>query len=99
MQIELIRSLFKLIYLSAAQINSPVGAFDDAVFVGFVNDVSDFFIRLQMGVALNAAEKLNAILGDVRDFVSEVALHNFFKKTIPLRDYRFSHRYLAAQII
>lgn len=64
-----------------------------------INDVSDFFIRLQMGVALNAAEKLNAILGDVRDFVSEVAMHRFFEKIIPLRDYRFSHRYLAAQIV
>lgn len=64
-----------------------------------INDVSDFFIRLQMGVPLNAAEKLNAILGDVRDFVSEVALHSFFEEKIPLRDYRFSHRYLAAQIV
>lgn len=64
-----------------------------------INDVSDFFIRLQMGVPLNPAEKLNAILGDVRDFVCEVSLHSFFTNTIPARDYRFSHRYLAAQIV
>lgn len=64
-----------------------------------INDVADFFIRLQMGVALNAAEKLNAILGDVRDFVCEVAQHSFFKETISVRDYRFSHRYLSAQIV
>lgn len=64
-----------------------------------INDVADFFIRLQLGVPLNPAEKLNAILGDVRDFVCEVSQHGFFKKTIYVRDYRFSHRYLAAQIV
>jgi hypothetical protein len=64
-----------------------------------VNDVADFFIRLQMGVPLVPAEKLNAILGDVRDFVYEVAQHTFFTSTIPARDYRFSHRYLSAQIV
>lgn len=64
-----------------------------------INDVADFFIRLQLGVPLNPAEKLNAILGDVRDFVCEVSQHDFFKKTICVRDYRFSHRYLAAQIV
>lgn len=63
-----------------------------------ITDVADFFIRLQMGVPLNAAEKLNAILGDVRDFVREVSEHSFFKKTMSIRDHRFSHRYLAAQI-
>lgn len=73
----------------------------DVVFISnaSINDVADFFIRLQMGVALNAAEKLNAILGDVRDFVCEVSQHSFFKETISVRDYRFSHRYLAAQIV
>ena len=73
----------------------------DVVFISnaSINDVADFFIRLQMGVALNAAEKLNAILGDVRDFVVEVSQHSFFKETISIRDYRFSHRYLASQIV
>lgn len=64
-----------------------------------INDVADFFIRLQEGVALIPAEKLNAILGDVRDFVCEVSQHSFFTETISLRDYRFSHNYLSAQII
>jgi hypothetical protein len=63
------------------------------------NDVADFFIRLQMGVPLNPAEKLNALLGDVRDFVCEVSQHRFFTDTIPARDHRFSHRYLSAQIV
>jgi hypothetical protein len=73
----------------------------DVVFISnaSINDVADFFIRLQMGVPLNAAEKLNAILGDVRDFVCEVSQHKFFKEVISVRDYRFSHRYLAAQIV
>lgn len=73
----------------------------DVVFISnaSINDVADFFIRLQMGVALNAAEKLNAILGDIRDFVCEVSQHKFFKQAIPIRNYRFSHRYLAAQIV
>jgi hypothetical protein len=63
------------------------------------NDVADYFIRLQAGVPLNPAEKLNAILGDVRDFVYEVCGHDFFTTTIPRKDHRFSNRYLSAQIV
>ena len=39
-----IRSLFTRFSLAGPQINSPAGALDDAVFVGSINDVSDFFL-------------------------------------------------------
>jgi hypothetical protein len=71
----------------------------DIIMNASICDVADFFIRLQNGAPLNSAEKLNAILGDMRDFVCEVAKHRFFTDIISVKDYRFSHRYLAAQII
>jgi len=40
----MIRYLFALFSLAAAQIYSPAGALDDAVFVGSINDVSNFFL-------------------------------------------------------
>lgn len=61
-------------------------------------EISEMFQRLQMGVPLNAAEKLNAIGGNMRDFVNELAKHSFFSKTI-VKSSRGAHELICAQII
>ena len=43
------------------------------------DEVRDMFSRLQNGTTLKAQEKRNAMSGDMRDFVKEIALHPFFK--------------------
>ena len=60
-------------------------------------EISEMFQRLQMGVPLNAAEKLNAIGGNMRDFVNELARHPFFSKTI-VKSSRGAHELIGAQI-
>jgi hypothetical protein len=54
------------------------------------------FLRLQEGLPLNSAEKLNAIMGFLRNEIVKLAKHPFMKK-VSIRDYRFTHRYLLAQ--
>jgi len=54
------------------------------------------FLRLQEGVPLNSAEKLNAMTGFLRNEIVELSRHPVLKKS-GIRDYRFSHRYILAQ--
>lgn len=59
---------------------------------------SDIFLRLQEGMPLNSPEKLNAISGFMRRRVLELSRHPFFRD-LGVKDTRFAHRYLAAQIL
>ncbi len=59
---------------------------------------TDIFMRLQEGVRLNHAEKLNAIRSKMRKAVIEISKHPFFSAT-SLKNIRFSHRYYAAQML
>ena len=73
------------------------------IYATIVHNVDDattctIFLRLQEGMPLNSAEKLNAILGQVHDIVVDLAHHNFFSLT-GLSEYRFSRRYNTAQIL
>lgn len=56
------------------------------------------FLRLQLGVPLNAGEKLNAMVGDMKDFIfRELSNHAYFNfLNIPQR--RFSKQLTASQI-
>jgi len=54
------------------------------------------FLRLQEGLPLNSAEKLNAMIGFLRNEIVELAKHNFLER-LGIKDYRFSHRYILAQ--
>ena len=42
-------------------------------------EVRDLFLRLQEGVTLNPPEKRNAMIGNMRDFISELASHKVFQ--------------------
>jgi len=70
----------------------------DKVFGGTDQEVASVFLRLQEGMALNVPEKLNAMLGKMRDFVYELSRQPIFKNGVKIGEYRFTHRHIAAQI-
>ncbi len=60
-------------------------------------EIRDLFLRLQLGVPTNTAEKLNAISGKMTQFVKKISNHNFFKNKIVLKNNRLAHFAVAAQ--
>jgi hypothetical protein len=60
--------------------------------------VTEIFLRLQEGLALNMAEKLNAIIGKMRDVIIELSKYNDVLKSTGIEEFRFAHRLLMAQI-
>jgi len=58
---------------------------------------SRIFLRVQEGMPLIGAEKLNAMRGKFRNKVFEISQHPFFKET-SVSEFRFSYRYLVAQL-
>jgi len=61
-------------------------------------ETSRIFLRLQEGVPLNPAEKLNAIQSIARKEVYELSGHEFIKKT-KISEYRFNKRYVLSQLL
>ncbi len=63
-------------------------------------EMEEMFLRLQDGVPLNAAEKRNAISGNVRDFVRDVAsTHQLMTSSLPFPDMRYSYDEIVAQML
>jgi len=58
---------------------------------------SQIFLRVQEGMPLNAAEKLNAMTGKIRNSIVDLSEHPFLRQT-NVTQFRFGHRYLCAQI-
>lgn len=61
-------------------------------------EIRDLFLRLQLGVPTNTAEKLNAIAGKMTSFVKRLSTHNFFKNKVTIKNNRLAHFAVAAQI-
>ena len=61
-------------------------------------EVREMFLRLQNGTSLKAQEKRHAMPGKMRDFVCDVASHNFFKNSVDFADSRFIYEHVAAQM-
>jgi len=61
--------------------------------------IEDMFSRLNEAVPLNAAEKRNAIGGDVVRAIAEVSQHNFFAERVKFRNNRYQHREAAARFL
>ncbi len=61
-------------------------------------EIRDMFIRLQGGTPLKPQEKRNAMTGDMRDFVTEIAEHPFFE-SCKFSNERFAFDHMAAQTI
>ena len=73
------------------------------VSVGTENDdidlIEDMFSRLNEAVPLNAAEKRNAIGGDLVIAIRKVSGHDFFNKRVKFDDARYRHREVAARML
>lgn len=54
-------------------------------------DLEELFKRLQLGTPLITAEKINAVMGQMRNFCHDIADKPFFHDKIALRDTRYSH--------
>jgi Protein of unknown function DUF262 len=61
------------------------------------DEVREMFLRLQNGTSLKAQEKRNAMTGNMRTFVKEVAKHPFFE-SCKFADTRFAYDHVAAQM-
>ncbi len=54
-------------------------------------ELTGLFQRLQMGVGLTPDERLNAVLGDLRDFCWDMARHKFFAEKVLISEKRYAH--------
>ena len=61
--------------------------------------IEDMFSRLNEAVPLNAAEKRNAIGGDMVDAIRRVASHDLFAECVRFSNSRFQHREIAARML
>jgi hypothetical protein len=61
-------------------------------------EVEEMFLRLQNGTTLNAAEKRNAMPGNMKEFVRELAGHRFFQ-SCGFKNHRFAYDLVASQMI
>lgn len=61
--------------------------------------IEDMFSRLNEAVPLNAAEKRNAIGGDMARAYEGVAKHPFFLKKIRFSNRRYQHREVSARLL
>ncbi len=61
--------------------------------------IEDMFSRLNEAVPLNAAEKRNAIGGDMVSAIRSVANHDFFSRCVSFGNKRFQHRESAARLL
>ncbi|MFC6656504.1 DUF262 domain-containing protein [Roseibium salinum] len=61
--------------------------------------IEDMFSRLNEAVPLNAAEKRNAIGGDLVAAINEVSRHCYFTDCVKFNDARYKHREVAARLL
>lgn len=61
--------------------------------------IEEMFSRLNEAVPLNAAEKRNAIGGDMAKAFTEIAESTFLTKKVRFSDQRYRHREVAARLI
>lgn len=74
-----------------------------ALQITLIDDVSDeylrkLFLRLQLGLLLVAGEKLNALVGLMRNFVFNKMVKHPFIKSLKISERRFAKQTLCAQI-
>ena len=60
-------------------------------------EVKDFFQRLQEGLPLTSAEKLNSVHSKLRNYVDKLAKHRFFGKT-STSDRRYGHFDIVSKV-
>ena len=60
-------------------------------------ELEELFQRLQLGTPLNSPERLNAVGGEMRDFVKTLAKTHYFTDSIAVKDTRFAHFDIASK--
>lgn len=63
------------------------------------DDIEELFSRLNNGEPLNAAEKRNALGGDMIALIRHFAKHSFFQNRLGFSNKRASHQEVAAKLI
>ncbi|MCR9193088.1 MAG: DUF262 domain-containing protein [Hyphomonas sp.] len=86
-----LRSKFDIYFLDVVIV-------DDAIQTDEEDEVRDMFLRLQNGTTLKAQEKRNAMPGQMRDFIKDVAGHRFFENC-KFTNSRFAFDHIAAQMV
>lgn len=66
---------------------------------GDLDLIEDMFSRLNEAVPLNAAEKRNAIGGEMVLAINEIAKHPYFDNRVKFTDSRYRHREVAARLL
>jgi len=61
--------------------------------------IEDMFSRLNEAVPLNAAEKRNAIGGEMVAAIRDLADHDFFARCVAFGNKRYQHREVAARLL
>ena len=61
--------------------------------------IEDMFSRLNEAVPLNAAEKRNAIGGEMATVIREVSSHSFFATKVSFKNTRYQHMEVAAKLL
>lgn len=61
--------------------------------------IEDMFSRLNEAVPLNAAEKRNAIGGELVAAIRDIATHDFFVRYVAFGNKRYQHREVAARFL
>lgn len=62
-------------------------------------DIEDLFSRLNNGEPLNAAEKRNAMGGDMCELIRDATQHSFFKEKLRFASNRYSYLEVAAKFL
>ncbi|MFF0414630.1 DUF262 domain-containing protein [Kitasatospora sp. NPDC004745] len=63
------------------------------------DDIQEFFQRLQGGMILTAAEKLNAVNSGMTKFARKLAKHPFFTEKVAIRDTRKAYFDIASKVV
>jgi len=63
------------------------------------NFIDDLFARLNIQLSLSAAERRNALGGPLPLIIRKIGLHDFFRKSVRIRNNRFQHFDLAAKFL
>lgn len=61
--------------------------------------IEDMFSRLNEAVPLNAAEKRNALGGEMARTITEVSRNSFFTKKVKFKNNRYQHREAAVRLL
>lgn len=64
-----------------------------------INDIEDLFSRLNNGEPLNAAEKRNAMGGDMTGLIRDVGKESFFDERLNFPNNRYQHYEISAKLL